>query len=432
MGVKYDEDDGWSPINKFDSSFDFSVEAEAEFEARAYVGARVGLYLYGVVGAGFETKAFVRTIVKIPNDPFWVLEGGVDLSAYFEGDFPFIGLQRYERKLGEFKKEIGRSENQAPELNLSSLPPEMDQNVAVRLKVEVKDKEGKCCKSVVWTSDRDGRLGEGGTLDYTFTTTGSRTLTVTATDDGGKTSSQTATVNVINPPPQLSVGYSRRVQATQAHGFVVRALDRNEKIDCSAIVWQAPAGVTLAANGCEVLATYPNAGSSSLSVRVTDSGGESATKTEIVSVGAAPENPITISEFKPGKWNPGEPEPKTYLKQGGRISALGDRSLFIEATASDSLDRGLTYEFFITFGSGKDTRVAGKTYTLFGTSQSASERSINFVNISLYAPIRAAGDLPENDSLYGSNPAVLGVRVTDGNGNEAIRQIDISVSGSLD
>ena len=399
VGVKYDEDDGWSPINKFDNSFDFSVEAEAEFEARAYVGARVGLYLYGVVGAGFETKAFVRTIVKIPNDPFWVLEGGVDLSAYFEGDFPYIGLQRYEKKLGEFKKEIGRSENTPPEVRILQTSPKPYQNVEINLLAQVEDKEGNCCKRVVWTSDVDGVLSDGTStsLPVTFSTVGQRVVTVTVTDQRDQSSSANVTLNVVNPAPLLSLGYyQERAKATQPHTFNLRVTDENEEIGCSRVMWELPAGATRQmSNPCRAQITFGVAGANRVRLTVVDSGGERATLEASVSVAAAPENIITIDSFKVVATNVRN-ETET-VGENGVIQY--DSSVTVSASASDQRGRPLTYEYYFEFDA--DSAFAGQRFVL----GSGSSATFNFKSLT-----------PSLGATH-TQGGTIGVKVSDNSGN---------------
>src|SRR5207247_619744 len=64
--------------------------------------------------------------------------------------------------------------------------------------------DGNLTGSIVWTSDRDGALGTGGTITTSALSTGTHVLTAAATDRGGKTGHATVTIT-INTTPVVSI-----------------------------------------------------------------------------------------------------------------------------------------------------------------------------------------------------------------------------------
>jgi serine protease len=101
----------------------------------------------------------------------------------------------------------------AVRLALGGVPPEIsiqepteNQKMLIapapnRLIAVVSDYEdGAECCDVAWTSDKDGSLGSGLQQGVTFATPGVRTITATATDSSGKSTSASVTVEVVLQP----------------------------------------------------------------------------------------------------------------------------------------------------------------------------------------------------------------------------------------
>src|SRR5262249_20246788 len=79
-------------------------------------------------------------------------------------------------------------------------------NGPVKFEATVSDQEdGTGCCKVSWKSDVDGALGTGNPLEYTFSKSGSRTVTATVTDSQGKTTTASVYFTMDNIPPTAQI-----------------------------------------------------------------------------------------------------------------------------------------------------------------------------------------------------------------------------------
>jgi hypothetical protein len=64
--------------------------------------------------------------------------------------------------------------------------------------------DGANCCTVTWHSDKDGGMGVGKTIQFEFETAGTRVITATANNSGGKTSAK-ITLKTVNTPPAVTI-----------------------------------------------------------------------------------------------------------------------------------------------------------------------------------------------------------------------------------
>jgi uncharacterized repeat protein (TIGR02543 family) len=77
------------------------------------------------------------------------------------------------------------------------------EGTAVELSATADDRpEGDLTASIVWSSDRDGVLGSGGTVVVTLSV-GRHTVTASVTDAGGQSDSQSIQIRVLDDPPPV-------------------------------------------------------------------------------------------------------------------------------------------------------------------------------------------------------------------------------------
>ncbi len=189
---------------------------------------------------------------------------------------------------------------------LGNIPPiitvvgggDVPQNVELEFNADVFDFEDPfpCC-TITWTSDVDGPLGTGRVVKRTLSTLGPRTLTVTATDSAGATSTATKTFNVVNPPPDVTLS---RPQAGETALRTVplflrgRAADANEtnfQLACNRLTWTSNlASDPLPVTGCDVAVTFTTNGSRTLTLTATDPQGATDSASVTLNVVEPPPN----------------------------------------------------------------------------------------------------------------------------------------------
>jgi C1A family cysteine protease len=166
------------------------------------------------------------------------------------------------------------------------------------LKASATDLEdGDDCCTFHWQSSKDGDLGDGATIQYQFATMGSRVITVTATDKNGKKSAKSITVTATNTPPQASI-LSPSQNGTVAYKgvpfvFQGKGTDNNEVVDlpCSSLSWKSSnASDAIPATGCSITPTFNTTGIRTITLKVTDAKGATASATRTVNVQNPPLN----------------------------------------------------------------------------------------------------------------------------------------------
>lgn len=221
--------------------------------------------------------------------------GGVeDILMETAHPSPDANVKRYVNALAAVREALG---NVPPSITLGS-GNDVPLNLEVTLSAEVSDFEDAfpCC-TVSWTSNVDGALGNGSSVKHTFTTLGSRTITVTATDSAGATSTASLTLNVTNNAPDATLSQpleGDEVFRTASVTLRGRASDRNEpqeQLACDRLTWTSsvtsdPFPVT----GCEVEVAFASNGLRTLTLTATDPQGASDTATVNISVVDPPPN----------------------------------------------------------------------------------------------------------------------------------------------
>ncbi len=128
-------------------------------------------------------------------------------------------------------------------------------------------------------------------VSATFSTGGTKTVTLTVTDNAGLTGTLTQTVTVTAPAPLAPVDNPPAANFTWSCAGITCQLDASSSTDDGAIVsytWNLGRYPDPTAAGVSVTAAYPHAGARTVTLTVTDNSGKSTSITKTVAVGSAP------------------------------------------------------------------------------------------------------------------------------------------------
>lgn len=386
VGVAYDEDEGFEDLS--DLSLDFGGEG-ADFEARALVKGKASikfdLFLYGLVGPYGRLDAYLELDGKVPRSPTWLLYGGVD--GWIGIDSVDVLDISYDKKVLEYREEIARAGNGPPTVEITAGGGEKQLDVPVTFSARLVDREdGNDCCAATWTSDVDGQLGTTSgsfpRLDHTFTTPGTRTVTVRAVDADGAIAKDTVAVTVVNTPPTLGIDKPTAGEEVYAGlPYVVRGTshDPNEpdqSLACEALHWSSSLITDdVPAAGCEITATFDPPGTRTLTLSATDShGAASTTSVSFVVVEPPAVTPPAVRIVSP------------------RNRAVIDpaEEVLLEAEATDPEGEALTYEWSLTYQttSGPETVPVGTGNGITWVPEETLD--LGFCEVSLYAQLDAA------------------------------------------
>ncbi len=313
LGAKWTDPDeggvGWENASAIEplEHADASGDLDANMELRAYGKADAKLLLYGIAGPGFAGRVGVGADVKFPRSPLWYVFGHAQGEVNFAVDLGgVLKLAEYSEALPEVRLDLLQAANQPPACGARQdpIPVAVDEEVYLGPRFggifdgyfDCADPEGG---EIV---DYDGSVG-GVPLDLAkarWMTEGTRIVDVTATDEDGKTTTFSITVNVINTPPILSLATAAGTVPATVQYFVTASaydVETDDFIPCTSIDWSAPGGTlteTLDNRTCTAIVTFDTTGPHSVTAVATDAGGKTSEETVTVNVTAAPANPAPV------------------------------------------------------------------------------------------------------------------------------------------
>jgi PKD repeat protein len=142
----------------------------------------------------------------------------------------------------------------------------------------------------------------GATASVSYAAAGSKTVTLTVTDNAGQTGSLTQSFPVSAPPPGNQPPVA--AFAWSCTGLTC-TLDGSGSTDDGTIVsyvWNLDRSPNPTANGMLVSATYPHTGPRTVTLTVTDNGGLSSSITKVITVGGSPP-PVDNPPVAAFTWN---------------------------------------------------------------------------------------------------------------------------------
>ncbi|WP_175529087.1 beta strand repeat-containing protein [Granulicella pectinivorans] len=191
------------------------------------------------------------------------------------------------------------------------------------------------CALVSGTLPAGLTLGTNCVVTGTPTTPGTSSITVKATDSGSPVVTSTGTVSIVVAPATLTLSVSSLPNGTVgvAYAQTIGAAGGTAPYSCTIMAGTLPAGLSLGA-GCLVSGTPTTAGTSNLTVRVTDAGSPMQTATGPVSITIVA-SPLTVTVGALPNGTVGAPYSST-------IGVLGGTGPYSCAITTGTLPAGLT------------------------------------------------------------------------------------------
>lgn len=300
VGARWTKDNGWKDISNFGITGNLPPpKFSGSLKPRVGLQSRASFTLYDVAGPEATLEAGVGLDVAYPRNPSWIVNAFMKGTLGFRVKLPIIGtLASYSTTLFDISKELGRSGNMPPVLALTDQPHTVDvgklQNFRALCTVSgptfgngefysASDAEDGCPQITV-VSDVDGTLPP----DYTFTVPGTRTLTVTVKDSQGASTLLRFTLNVINPPPTLTLNYAGDPHQGTPYTFSATITDPGEGSAtdfCANTTWTVDAPDTLRQiSGCLVEVIFGATGERQLRVSTHDRLGATTNQTVTLTV----------------------------------------------------------------------------------------------------------------------------------------------------
>lgn len=311
LGAKWTDDRGWEDLST-QNGFQHQVRSpdfEATMRLRAYGKSDIKLLLYGLAGPGADAHVGAGLDVQVPGRPLWRLFGHLAAHISFQVDiFDVIKLNAFDKTLLEVEPVLMDAPNYPPQFsNVKTDLIQVDLGEPIVLGprggfggyFDIRDPEDDPF-TLTAVSNKDGVIP----LNVTFQSSGPRTVTVSARDSAGASSSTTLRLNVVNDPPKLSTTVATdTIPATVDYVVGASAFDPNTgPLGCDRLRWTVNSPDTVMPlpgnGGCEAVAVFAAEGIRTLTVTATDPHGSSASETLSVNVSSPPPNaPPVISSF---------------------------------------------------------------------------------------------------------------------------------------
>ncbi len=268
-------------------------------------------------------------------------------------------VNRYVNALGAVQAAIGNAPPAITFFGDTEMTRQLNHELFLSAMVSDFEDGNNCC-DITWTSDVDGVLGTGNSISHTFATTGTRIITLRASDGEGGVGQETVNLTIVNSPPNAtitkptptesvfgSVPYTLKGSATDTN-------EPNQSLACSSLVWTSSnASDPFPVTGCEASVTFNSLGSRTLTLTATDPQGLSSSQTVTVNVTSPPSNlPPAVTITSP---------------QNGLDIGLFDPIVLSGSATDPEGHTPITYEWVVNFGTGNI--VVGNTPTLSWTPE---------------------------------------------------------------
>jgi len=197
-------------------------------------------------------------------------------------------------------------ENRAPTASFDFSPSSPTTSETITFTSGSSDPEGPL-QSQEWDFDDDGEFdnGSGESATWAFDTPGSKTVRLRVTDGDGTSIVATRIVSVANRAPSASFDFSPQTpQTSQTITFTATATDPDGSI--SEYEWDFNDDGDFDATGSIATRSFATAGQKTVTLKVTDDSGGTATATKVVTVMNRPPTSSDGFTYSPSKFSTGD------------------------------------------------------------------------------------------------------------------------------
>lgn len=314
---------GFNNCSSFGESFNAGLSgANIGAQVRGSLQGKAEMLLYGIVGPYAKLGGYLEMDAVVPRNPIWRLTAGVEayLGLHLGIDLGVTEFRLdydqkvYDKNLGT----IAQATPQPPSVTLTQgglgSPQLLKPFSLCATAYDLQDGP----KAVSLSSSVEGSLGSIAAnasppcLTYTFTTEGPRTITASASNSAGQSSSATLSLNVQDPPPSVQILNPKPGQDFYAGQTVLLQgswLDPSLTTqNCANAVWKSNVPTdTLPSNACgnPTITLANNTNSRTLTLEVSNARGKKGSATVTVNVNPAPANyPPSALITQPAGVNP--------------------------------------------------------------------------------------------------------------------------------
>ena len=306
VGIRYS--DGFHVIKEFSSGFDKQLASgSARLSIKGGVSLSQSLLLYGVAGPRLTESLYLDLVGKPPGEkPVWCLRGGLKGTGSIGLDLGVKYLGWGPKELFNWSKELGCASNTKPTITVHS--PDEGQSIypgnggfILGFSGDAFDEEDGDLP-INWSSNKSGVLGTtkpGVTLPIPDLSIGTHTITATAVDGDGAKTTKTFSLVVKDGSPRVAFQSKNSagdwvtissLSGTQGSVVYFRLAPSSPVptlvVTCDNVAFTGLAVTRL--GGCNYSMALPKQGTFTLSVKLTDADGKSATAAMSVAVGPPP------------------------------------------------------------------------------------------------------------------------------------------------